>query len=840
MLGIALGALPHDLHAQDAHAGMKGMHMGSEPAADNAAPANAQSTTGASDAGHVDDVVVTGQAAQDDGEALMMEVMMKTPRGGDVVTGKQAQQQQIRRLTDVQQIIPNFRPNIAQPRQSRQAIRGVGIAAGSAGTGSPSDTGYMVDNVSWLFAGWQWGNLVDFSSIELILGPTGTAGGHNTNVGTISIRTQLPSFVPSATAETTVGNYNHIIENLVFTGPLIDDRLAYRVTFYVDKGDGWIRDQGTGTTYLDNNRLGFRGQLLGVGDGMTDRLIFNFNASNEHDDYLLGTVGDTSLIYANGTRPTATFFQNMQTKLGKQALTTNPYAPYATRMGRDPTHTYTLSNELNWQIGQNTLTVISAGGYGSFENNGFQGVQNTTLGFGAEGMGGMNTYLWQVSQEVRLSSPTDQPVEWKAGLYSVFENAWDKMHHTYFGWDSAAWLNNPAAMPGLYTRWHNNARDFQIAAYGQTTIHFDPSFALTFGLRDSYDIRYGSDTFYPMFIEGTPFSHAQQEAALIQAGSYGSADTGGFTKYHNAVTGIVNPEIKINDNIRLWGLIGRGDKVSAVNTQDVPIYINGQFNGFTPMFNKPETSWDYEIGVKTSFFDDKWISNVNLYWNDLYNFQASSNQTFTSPAGVVTNVAFLANVPHVRLRGIEFVERLAINEELNFHATGAYTEARYISYPNSPAPPDFAFSGGPAIVSLSNTRLTGIPWWSFSIGYNYEHPVGALLRDLGDAFHVELGDWANASLVGYSYGNVDWFYKTQLTSPVSYVQYWQAPYSIVNAGIGLRTEDNKYSLTLWGKNLFNALPFTSWAYGNANASTQVGISTLGPRFFGATVMMTLW
>jgi hypothetical protein len=569
--------------AQDKHVMMPGMAMGAGQPAAGATQATDQAEAAgqALEAGMVADVVVTG--VDDDvarQEEKMMEVMMHTPRSGDVVTGTQAREEQLNRLSDLSQLVPNYRPNITTPYASRAAIRGVGIAAGQTGVGSQSETGFVVDNVPWITPAFQWADFVDLDAFELTLGPTGTAGGHNTDVGNINIHTQLPSFAQKATFETTYGNYGHFIEKLNVTGPIIDDHLAFRFSFYRDVGEGWIRDGGDGVTYLNNNRWGTRLQLLGIGDGITDRLIFSFTSSNEFNGFATGTIGDTSLVYANGTRPTS-FFSNVATKLGKPILTTNPYSPHISREGTEPALVTTLSNELNWQIGANTLTSITAQGYAATRQKDYSDDQELQLGTGT---GSMDTYVLQTSQELRLSSPKEQKLEWVTGLYSLYENAWNKMHHGTFGKDTAAWIGDPAALAGLADRLHSHARDIQIAAYGQGTYHFDEQWALTFGLRDSYDIRYGSVTHIPLTIPGTKYTWAQQNYALIGAGgsTSGAADTGGLKNYHNGLMGIFNPQYKFNENVLLYALVGRGDKAPAVNTSDNPVYVNKVFQGFHP------------------------------------------------------------------------------------------------------------------------------------------------------------------------------------------------------------------------------------------------------------------
>ena len=757
------------------------------------------------------------------GEKLLENVLTKTSRSGAVVTETVAKDQQIDNLVDISHYVPNYRPNIAQPRQSRMAIRGVGIAAGSAGSGSPSDTGYIVDNVYWSFAGFQWGDLIDYSSVELLLGPTGTAGTKNTNVGSVVVHTQLPSFENKTTLSTTYGNYNRVKQTVNSTGTLIDNTLAYRFAGYINRGDGWIRDAGTGSTYLDVNRLGLHAQLLAVGDNWSDRISFIYNASNEHNDYLTGTIGDTSLVYANRTQPKTTFFQNVASKLGKPILTLDPNTPYISRNGRDPAHVFMLSNDFNYQLGENTFTSITAVGYGSFRNNGFSDNQLLQLGFSS---GGMDTYVLQTSQEFRLSSPKDQTLEWTTGFFSYGEALEDRMHHYDFGADTAAWLGTPAALPGVTAWWLNKAGDIAFALYGQATWHATDELSLTFGLRDSYDIRYSANKFIPTYYYFGPYSIQQQDAAIIKSGGYGLSDAGGSTSYHNGVTGIFNPKYQVNENILVYGLVGRGDKAPAVNTQNRPAYLNGVFQGFLPPFDKAETSWDYEIGTKTNWLDGKLISNVNLYWNDLYNFQISQNQTYTS-GNVTTNVAYLGNAPHVRLRGVEFVERWTPFEHLTLNLSGAYTEARFVDYRDSPAPTDWSFAGAPTTLSLSNTRLTGLPWWQINGGYAYHEPIGRAFADFG-------GWIGDQSFTVYTYGNASWFNKAQYTSPWSLIQYWQPAYVMFDAGFGIHTDDRRFEVTLWSKNLFNNRPWTSWSPGTTSAPTTVGISTQGPRTFGFT------
>lgn len=786
---------------------------------------------------NVEDVVVSGSGTNEAGLTRQQEnVLIKTPRSAAIVTRTQTIEQHLERLSDFSQLVPNYRPNIANPQTTTPAIRGVGVGVGTA-AGTESETGFVVDNVFYKHVGFQWADYVELESFELALGPQGTTGGKNTTVGNVLIRTQSPSFKRKATFETSFANYRHFINKVNLTGPIIDGKLAYRVTGYFDKGDGWIIDQNTGTKVLNNNRWGVRGQLLYVGDDITDRAIFFKLHSDEFNSFLNGPFGDSFLHYANGALAPP-YSQTLYKRLGRTLLATDPYHPYYTRGGTHHTRTMGASNELNWLLGEHTFTSISA--WGEFLTHphgpmtGFQllEINNSPV----------NTLVDQYSQEFRLSSPKDQPLEWLIGSYLFYEKFWSYRHND-FGADAARWYNTPTTDPGLLNgvslHTDGKARTFQAAVFGQGTYHLDDQWAFTLGLRDSRETKEGSDFGW---IEewNTGFTFTQVERAV--RGALGSSvfDTGGRSTTRNMVTGIFNPTYKYNENVLLYGLVGRGEKAGSANVGAIPLWAGTKFNGFQPLITKAENNWDYEIGIKTNWLDERLIANVNMYWTDIYNFQATmTNASFTDSAGQPLSLAYMGNVPHVRLRGIEFTGRWSPWERLWFTFNGAYTEARYIDYENAAPPPDWnwptpnqapaGFIKAPASLSRSNTRWENLPKWAFNLGANYSHP----LSEIFEAFDP---NW-NRPVSAFGYVNAAWQDKTQLTDPNSIIQYWQPAYTIVNTGLGVRTDDERYSLWFWAKNVFDKRYITSWSPGSASAQAMIGVQS-APRYFGGTFRVT--
>lgn len=771
--------------------------------------------------------------------------VLNIPRPIVVVDPKTAERERLYRLEDFAEKVPNYQPKTGSAVTSRPSIRGVGSTLGPLArcngnpAGSEFDTGFVLDNVSWKNPGFQNGDFSDIESFEIGHGPQGTAGGKNTTVGSIVIRTQPPSFERKATIETSFANNNRVIEKANVTGPIVENALAYRVAAYFDKGDGWIRDQVSGAGYLNNDRFGVRGQLLYVGEHVTNRLIFSFGEANENKNcssYASGPFADSFQMFANGTTPARTYAQNVWFRLGKPILTFDPYRPYHAGARSVSDRHYTVSNELNWTIGENTLTSISAYGSSSVTSNNLHGINllDTTSGV-------YHPYVEQLSQELRFASPKEQAFEWLLGSYANYEDAW--AHSTSrVGVDAVKWFGRPALYPaGDRAVSEGKARTFHIAGYAQGTYHVDDRLALTLGLRESYEIKEGSIFTWNSLFPG-PFTPAEQLQAIRGAGLQTFFDTGGRTKRFNLFSAIVNPQYRISENILVYGLVGRGEKAGAINAGGgggpggVPVFDDrNSFQGFLPLFTKSEVSWDYEIGAKTNWFDGSLIANVNLYWNDLYNFQANLiDSSFRNSLGEPIRNTYLGNARHARLRGIEFDGRWNPFERLWFNFSGAYTEARWLDFDNAPPPEDWLWTTGPLrapqTLSRTNTRWEGLPLWSYNIGFNYEQPLGSYFRDLGD--------WANRPVTGFVYSNLAWRDKALLTDPHSVFRYWAKPYALVNFGFGLRTDDERYSLTFWSKNIFDERPVTSWSPGSPSAPATIGLP-FEPRTFGASVLVKL-
>jgi iron complex outermembrane receptor protein len=783
------------------------------------------SATALAEEAKVDDVTVTARHRE--------EKAQDVPQPVAVVGGKTADREHIERLQEFAQKVPNFGFFVGNPRGSGANIRGTSGAFSSA-DGAESAVGFIVDNVFYTHTGFQWADYVDLQSLEVARGPQGTLLGKNTTAGAVVIHTQLPSFARSATFETSYGNRGRIIEKLNVTGPIIDDTLAYRVTFFLDKSGGFIHDQVTGAGLLNNNRWGVRAQLLYTGDNFTDRLIFERLRSDEYNNYS-AIWGDSIPFFVNGAAARR-FSQNVASRLGKPILSLDPYHPYLTRLGNLDQRTHGVSNEINYQIGENTLTSVSAwrefilhprNSLGSQYGNELEIISTA-----------FDTHVDQYSQELRFASPKEQELEWQVGFYGLRESIWSYRHDDY-GSDSAQWFSNniatdPGLLNGVSAHQDGKATTTSFAAFGQATWHIDEQWALTAGLRDTYEIKNGSDFGW---VSGFNPAYSVQQVlnAVAQAkGGITNFDTGGQRKFNNSLSGLFNPSYRYNENVLVYGSVARGEKSGAVNTNALPILDSARnFKGFQPVIIKPEVTWDYELGAKTNWLDGKLIVNANLYWQDTYNFQTTLvNTDFVDAAGVPINNTYLGNIGHVRFRGVELDGRWSPFDRFWLTFSGALTEVRYIDHRKGTLPVEWRFAGSPGSLDFSGTKAAGVAPLSFNVGFTYDHPLGAAFAGTGfdqpvTAYTYANAAWKDRTPFANGAGTGDWLlYKIE-----------QRPYTLVNFGVGLRTDDDRYNVFFWVKNLFDERYRTNISVSTGGApNTQ----TFGdPRWFGGTLRVRL-
>lgn len=789
----------------------KPKHHATAPTHSTAAQNTAAPAQGAAASAQVADVVVVARDRAEKAQNVPLPI--------SVVGGKTADREHEERLQDFSEKVPNFTVFAENPRVSSLQIRGVGGDASN--DGSESAVGVIVDGVFLTHVGFVWLDLVDLQDVEIVRGPQGTLLGKNTTVGAVIINTQLPSFVRQTSFETTVGNYGHVQTKINTTGP-INDQFAYRVTFYGDRTNGYAENLYNGQGLLNSNRFGVRGQLLWTPTAQfSDRLILEHYGAQERNNfnppladpttYLqsgLPRAGWTSHLAGLGYTPTYNIW-------GNGDLDT---------LGPEQQRTEGISNTINWQTFANhTLTAITA--WRQFHFVPDNDSDDTPLPiFGS----GYDVDVNQYSQEIRLASPTNQRLEYTLGFYSLREQVWSTDITNFYS-DASAFFLSPA-LPSLVL---NNAQyeaagtafTTSLAGFGQATYHVTDRFDITGGFRDTQEWKQGSDT-YGIY-GGTPLTGPLAPYAIYRASLVsGLGGTGSVSgeEATNSIGWLFNPSYKVNEHILTYFSVAQGEKSGAINTG---AHEATSSTTAIPLFVAPERSTDFELGTKTNWFDNRVIFNANLYWNDIIDYQglAVTNGTTNSGSSIVS--AYLTNIPHVRLRGVELEGRASPADGLWLTYNGAFNDARYVSYPNAPPPVELAYNAtsnptGVTSVDLSGKQVIGAPAWTAQGGVYYERSLGPAFRAIG----------YNRGIIGFVWANESWRSTVSLNNPYS-AYGWQHGFALTNLGIGFHTDDDIFSAQLWARNLLDY----RYLIAVAPASTYTPYAAyLGdPRTFGLTL-----
>jgi iron complex outermembrane receptor protein len=215
-----------------------------------------------------------------------------------------------------------------------------------------------------------------------------------------------------------------------------------------------------------------------------------------------------------------------------------------------------------------------------------------------------------------------------------------------------------------------------------------------------------------------------------------------------------------------------------------------------------------EVGIKTEPFRGA-TANLTFFDTGINDFQT---QVVNAQVGVLRG--YLANAENVRVRGVEFDGNARVTNKLSIYSAVAYTDGKYVSFPD--APPPLEETGGPQVKDVSGSSLPGISKWALSVGGEYVSPA-TILGQPGEFF-----------------GGVDTSYRSSFSSSPSASKYLVVGgYGLLNARIGFRWARG-WNLFLWSRNLLDTNYFEFLTAAPGNSGLYVGLPG-DPRTVGITL-----
>jgi len=738
-----------------------------------AAPASAQQAAPpapapAADAGAsvgVGDIIVTAQKRAENVQKVPMSI---TAVGKDFLkkTG-------VADLTELASFVPSFNINTSNTsRNTSVMIRGIG----SSGTnpGIEPDVGVFIDNVYQPQAGMIAGDLLDINSVEILRGPQGTLYGRNTPVGAVNITTSKPTQDFQAGIRAGLGDYNLRYVSGYLSGGLTPD-LATRISFWDRDRGGYEQDPTLGHDVDDYDGYGVRLRFLYTpNDAISVNLIAHYD--NIHQDCCVAEQINASGPYGIATPG----FLAAQTALGFPFKNFNDHdhVVYGSDEGSDSSQMAGVSAQIDWRIGDLTLTSISA--YDRW--NDFTSVSSAALPQSIF-ISPQRNISDTLSEELRIASPTGHFFEYLAGVY-LYAQDLNYVENDIIG--PGANRVFPGAVCGGVNPCMLKAGDSGLtlfsqqtrsaALFGSATLHPTIQWSITGGLRYSVDDK--NDVINDPNAPGDSraFNFAQPQN-LIGAVSHDESHP----------TWSVDTRYQFTDDLMAYATVATGYKSGGFNSRRVPPGTPVEFNA--------ETSINYEGGVKSEFFDHRVVLNADVFLMDLDGFQDSLLNPVTGSGFIVGNAG------NREVKGVEASFDSHPIRELTISANVAYLDSRFTQYTDAQCAVNLVPNGSkPGTCNYTGKTPALSPNWKASASAQWTQPLG--IRDL---------DWFVRAEANYN--------GTMNLSPTLDIDTIQKAYTLVNLRGGIQT--SRWEIAAWVKNL------TDVAYYTVAASQPVGAFVSG-------------
>lgn len=726
-----------------------------------------------------------------------------------VLGGDELDRNRVFTIADLTKHAPGLTATTPNARRTGVSIRGIGKTSGNDNM-EPA-VGVIVDDVFLGHVGMTYQDFTDLERVEILRGPQGTLLGKNTSMGAIKYTSRAPSFTPESILELEGGlNRDSIKARGSHSDGILSDRLAYRVSGFVDKQEGDLTNiNSSGGHWHEKDRYGGRVQaLVQPRDNLS--LKINLDGAFTHENsntkpFMVDppTLNDgTPRTTTYSTRLARDYFGGYQPIIGSwDYIDVDMARPLVTK-------NYGASAILTWDVGPVELTSISAARWFHFdakndqEQTRFAIVRSGTL---------VDTR--QISQEFRLSGNASSTVDYQTGLY-LFNIETDTTSRNTYGQDAGAFfatnaqyqaLNTPegrqflqASLRDVFSTVNQKPVSDSVAVFGQINWQATDRARLTLGLRQTWEWKTNEVSRRASLIDGSPLvSTGNSIADAIRAAQLGE-DYGpneGVKIEDSAIAWLINPSYQLTDNILLYSSASAGEKSGAVAFD----------NSGRPANVAPEKTLNFELGIKSYLWDRRITFNANIYHTKVRDYQnVTSEPDPTSPTGFSSR---LGNIPGLRARGIELDAIVQFTDQLQVTAGGSFNDAKYTDWSTATCPRSYPSSV--AVCNNTGRQIVGAPRWTGILGLDYEFPLAS-----GYAVHL--------------FGTHTYRSRHNLEQLLS--EYGeQSGYSITDLGVGVRrsTAAADYELSIVSKNAFDTKYTTS--VNDFSNSAPVGYDGIGPR-----------
>lgn len=666
-----------------------------------AAAAHAQIAPAASsnEPATVETVVVTAQRRS--------ENIQNVPVSVQALTSRDLQTSGVKITDDLGQITPNV--TIVNPEgagnQPLITIRGIGLNDFDTNNAGPN--GVYVDDVYISAPSAQSFAVFDLNQVEVLKGPQGTLYGRNTSGGAIVFTSKRPTDEFTTDLHAEYGNYNTSQIAAAVGGPIVD-HLDGRISLVYNHSDGYMHNLLNGEPASGANNGAARLQLLWK---PTDQLKVYFESTvgyvyNQPIEYR--HVG----VYVPGTQSSASpVFCTPQQAFAGGCVDLFGYGTQPGYYDGEWNRTSKLRSvnlinqfRVDYSIGKITLTSITSTQYNDKrEPEDSDAGPNSLLAVDY----GVKSHAY--TQEFRASYNSEH-FNWVAGAYYLHENLYqDQPLYLFQTGDLFGGFGIPPG-PGAFDGIAQRSYDFSAqvtnseAIYGQGDYRLG-NLTLTLGGRYTWEHKtfnyYGSTQFQA----GGMGNYGPLQDIITDDESQSVSN---FT-YRAALTYHFTPRVLA------YGSVATGFKSGDFNGSFLSNDPQQALLQLKPVL--PEHVTAYEIGTKTSFFDQRMVFNAALFYNRYHDEQifASVPQILDTAAGPIESVTqVLTNADKAHTEGVELQFTAVPFRGLTINLQPAWLNA-VIDHAGLPL-----FAG---VAPLDGKQLANAPHVTFTGTVDYRLPL---------------------------------------------------------------------------------------------------------------------
>ncbi len=587
--------------------------------------------------------------------------------------------------------VSKFTPGVSFDEASHDiSIRGVESTAGSSTTGVYiDDTPVQVRNL-----GFNANNTLpavfDLDRVEVLRGPQGTLFGAGSEGGTVRYITNQPSltsfsgFAHAEFAGTEDGSPSYEA-GFAEGGPLVEDKLAFRISAWGRRDGGYIDrvDYQTLDPVEKNanwvDTYAFRAALTWApipNLKITPAVDFQNRYQHNYDNYWVGISDPGAGTLLNGTpdrQPDRDHFLLPTLKIewqgpGVSFISDTSYYARKERVGGYSGTLYDLSYFQHFLIGD-------IYGYPSDPNGnpcaGSCGQPYPLLTPTGPSVPGMPNYYafneitnsqYDWTQEFRLqSNNADSRLQWVAGVFMAFnyqrstEEIKDPelpaLTQLLWGEDMiTAWGENLLPNGDDYIK-DTKSNDRQIALFA------DATYNITSRLKAEVGLRFAWTHFDFVSLDDGPQD-------LLDNGGVPNVTTGG--KSEKPLTPKFSLSYQLTPDDLIYATVAKGYRIGGASPP-LPVVACG---GVFPTEYNSDTVWSYEAGAKGRFFDRSLQLAGSVYYLQWKNIQ----QGITVPICAIT---YTTNVGDATSKGFDLQGQWNFARHFQLELAVGYTDATF-------------------------------------------------------------------------------------------------------------------------------------------------------------------